>query len=222
MDHSTLTAALADMTAPLTASLGLELWGIELAFGGRSIVRVFVENENGVSIEQCAELSRLLSASLDVEDCIPGAYVLEVSSPGLERTFFSAEQLARALGQKVEITLHRPQAAWPGRKKFRGLLQEVPAFLSRNEEENPPEIAGQNLLHSSAQSAPKDKPHDALFFLKADAMARPGDDEPIIAFAFADVKKATQIHCIPERTLPGKSAGKKNSRQQNANAHASE
>ena len=111
MAQTPLASALADIAAPLAASIGLELWGIEIAFGGRSLVRVFVEGENGASIDQCAELSRLLSLSLDVEDIIPTAYVLEVSSPGLERTFFTESQLARAVGKIVDITLHEPQAS---------------------------------------------------------------------------------------------------------------
>ena len=130
MTESPLSLAVTDLATPLAASLGLELWGVELAFGGRSLVRIFVESDNGVSIDQCAELSRLLGLSLDVEDLMPGAYVLEVSSPGMERTFFTEQQLARAVGQRVEITLHTPKPAWPGRKKFRGLLQKAPAGLS--------------------------------------------------------------------------------------------
>ena len=117
MNQSPLAAAIADLAAPLAASLGLELWGVELAFSGRGLVRVFVESEDGVSVDQCAELSRLLGLSLDVEDLVPGAYVLEVSSPGLERTFFTEAQLARAVGQRVEITLHEPRPALLRRKK---------------------------------------------------------------------------------------------------------
>jgi ribosome maturation factor RimP len=81
----------------------------------------------GVSIDQCAELSRLLGLSLDVEDIMPGAYVLEVSSPGLDRLFFTAEQLAGAVGKPVELHLLRPLADFPGRRHFRGTLVGAPA-----------------------------------------------------------------------------------------------
>ena len=194
MNQSPLAAAITDLAAPLAASLGLELWGVELAFSGRGLVRVFVESENGVSVDQCAELSRLLGLSLDVEDLVPGAYVLEVSSPGLERTFFTEAQLARAVGQRVEITLHEPRPAWPGRRKFRGLLQGAPGIAPQGEDALP-EAGGQT-------------EHDQ-FLLKAEDVARPGEEEPLVAFAFADVKKAAQVHFFPEQALPGKKNQKK-------------
>ena len=187
MNQPPLAAAITDLAAPLAASLGLELWGVELAFSGRGLVRVFVESENGVSVDQCAELSRLLGLTLDVEDLVPGAYVLEVSSPGLERTFFTEAQLARAVGQRVEITLHEPRPAWPGRRKFRGLLQGAPGIAPQGEDALP-EAGGQT-------------EHDQ-FLLKAEDVARPGEDEPLVAFAFADVKKAAQVLFFPEQTLP--------------------
>ncbi len=167
---------IASLAAPLAASLGLELWGVEVAFGGRSLVRVFIEGEGGASIDQCAEISRLLSLALDVEDCMPGAYVLEVSSPGLERTFFTEEQLAGAVGRMVEVSLAAPLPDLPGRKNFRGELV-------------------------SAQGG--------VFTLKTDD-AVPAEAEPLaVSFAWAAVKKAKQVHFVPEKTLPGKKpAGK--------------
>ena len=194
MNQSPLAAAIADLAAPLAASLGLELWGVELAFSGRGLVRVFVESGNGVSVDQCAELSRLLGLSLDVEDLVPGAYVLEVSSPGLERTFFTEAQLARAVGQRVEITLHEPRPAWPGRRKFRGQLQDAPGVAPQGEGALPE--AGEETEHYS-------------FLLKAEDVARPGEEAPLVSFAFADVKKAAQIHFFPEQSLPGKKNKKK-------------
>lgn len=122
---SSLVAAITRLAEPLVASLDLELWGVEISLGSRSVVRVFAEGENGVTIDQCARLSRLLALSLDVEDCIPGAYVLEVSSPGLERIFFTREQLARAVGTEVEVSLHEPLAEFPGCRKLRGVLREA-------------------------------------------------------------------------------------------------
>lgn len=125
MNETSLAAAIRDMAAPLAASLGLSVWGVDAAFGKRAVVRVFVEGESGVDIDQCAELSRLLGLSLDVEDAIPGAYVLEVSSPGLERAFFTPEQLAGDLGKVVEVTLHAPGKEYPGRKKLIGSLTDA-------------------------------------------------------------------------------------------------
>lgn len=84
-----------------------------------------VVTQGGITIDQCAELSRLLGLSLEVEDCVASAYVLEVSSPGLERLFFKAEQLKRALGVKVEATLFKPLTKFPGRRKFIGIVNGV-------------------------------------------------------------------------------------------------
>ena len=97
-----LATIITRLAEPLATSMGLLLWGVEMLPGGKSVVRVFVESVEagqGVDIEQCAALSRLLGLSLEVEDCIPGAYVLEVSSPGLERRYFTAGQLAGAVGE---------------------------------------------------------------------------------------------------------------------------
>jgi ribosome maturation factor RimP len=95
---------------------------VEAAPGGRNLARVFVDAEQGADIDRCAELSRLLGLALDVEDCMTGPYILEVSSPGLDRLFFTAEQLAGALGSQVEITLRAPLTQDASRKKFQGEL----------------------------------------------------------------------------------------------------
>lgn len=186
MTQHPLLQPLTDLAAPLAAGLGLDLWGIEFAAGGRSLIRVFVESEQGVDIEQCAELSRLLGLTLDVEDIVPGAYVLEVSSPGLERTFFSPEQLARAAGQTVEITLHDPHPSFPGRRKFRGVLAAAPQG------------------DATGAAGPDD-----FFSLRLDEAALPGEDPALVRFAFSSVKKARQLLVLPEKTLPGKQAKKK-------------
>jgi ribosome maturation factor RimP len=125
MNESILARTIADLSRPLAASLGCDVWGVEAVQGKRAIIRVYVEGRSGVDIDTCAELSRLLGLALDVEDLIPGAYVLEVSSPGLERTFFTPEQLAARAGEVVEVTLHAPTNAYPGRKKLIGILGGV-------------------------------------------------------------------------------------------------
>lgn len=205
MTQSHLADAVRALTEPLAAGLGLEIWGVELAFGGRSLVRVYVERaavggpspgqeengqeqsgeeeqglipEQGVSVEQCAELSRLLGLSLEVEDLIPGAYILEVSSPGLDRVFFTERQLASAVGKLVELQFERPLPETDGRKKFRGRLVSAP----------------------SAEGG--------SFILLAEDCPKPGM-EMELAFAFADIKKARQIWLPPEKTLPGKKAKNK-------------
>jgi len=78
-----------------------------------------------VTIDQCARLSRQLGLALDVEDVIRDAYVLEVSSPGLERPFFEIAQTVPYVGRTIELTLAAPHPEWPGRRKFRADIVRV-------------------------------------------------------------------------------------------------
>lgn len=121
--NDTLMNTLEGLVAPLAEQHGLSLWGLELASGpGRSVLRVFVDTPEGVTIDQCAQLSRDLSVLLDVEDPVPGRYSLEVSSPGLDRIFFRPGQMAAYLGQEVSLALREPEA---GRRSLRGILLRV-------------------------------------------------------------------------------------------------
>lgn len=79
----------------------------------------------GVSIEQCTRLSRRLSLALDVEAPFAVEWVLEVSSPGFNRPFFSLEQLPPYMGMPMEVVLASSMDMWPGRKKFSGTLMAV-------------------------------------------------------------------------------------------------
>ena len=104
-------------------ALGLELWGVELLQQGRySLLRVYIEREEGVTIEDCEKVSRQVSALLDVEDPIAGEYTLEVSSPGVDRPLFSVEQYAQYVGSEVNLKLRR---ALDGRRKFKGQIIKV-------------------------------------------------------------------------------------------------
>jgi len=125
MDKNEIHARLMDLVTPLCQARDLEVWGIDLLFGagGRHrIVRVYLDSEQGVGIDECTEISRHLSLALDVEDIIPGAFTLEVSSPGLERMFFSLEQMRPYVGRTIRIRLDRPLE---GRKNFKGRLESV-------------------------------------------------------------------------------------------------
>jgi len=114
---------LTTMLQPSVEALECELWGIEyLSQGRHSVLRVFIERPNGVSISDCERVSRQLSSVLDVEDPIAGEYTLEVSSPGADRTLFSLEQFNQFIGEKVSVRLRSP---FEGRRKFTGLLKAV-------------------------------------------------------------------------------------------------
>lgn len=78
-------------------ALGYDLWGFELGMGGkRLLIRVYIEAQKGVSIDDCALASRQINAMLEVDMADLRDYVLEVSSPGIDRPLFSLEQIGRA------------------------------------------------------------------------------------------------------------------------------
>ena len=104
----------------MVQELGCELWGIEKLQQGRQVVlKIYIESADGINVDDCARVSRQVSAILDVEDPIPGEYMLEVSSPGVERRLFKPEHFNVCKGEKVQITLRQ---AFDGRRKFKGLL----------------------------------------------------------------------------------------------------
>lgn len=104
-------------------ALGLDLWGVELLQQGKySLLRIYIEREEGVTIEDCEKVSRQVSALLDVEDPIAGEYTLEVSSPGMDRPLFSIEHYSQYVGSEVDLKLRRPL---DGRRKFKGQIIKV-------------------------------------------------------------------------------------------------
>ncbi|OIO05078.1 MAG: hypothetical protein AUJ49_01800 [Desulfovibrionaceae bacterium CG1_02_65_16] len=135
MTRSPLIERLAGIIGPALEPLSVTLWGVELASAGsRMVVRVYIDDagDGSVSIDVCARASRALGAVFDAEDVLPGAYVLEVSSPGLERRFFSAAQMAAYVGRVVDVRLFEPQ---DGRRHLRGTLAEVKDELIGVDEE---------------------------------------------------------------------------------------
>jgi ribosome maturation factor RimP len=122
------TQALAQRFTDVLADLGLECIGVEFSPSqGQSTLRVYLDvldraDGREVTLDDCEAASRELSALLDVEDPIPGHYVLEVSSPGIDRPLFTAEQFARVVGQEVKVLLKAPIE---GRRRLRGKLAAV-------------------------------------------------------------------------------------------------
>jgi len=106
-----------DMLAPTVEALGLELLGVEYAPStGSAMLRLYIDKaETGVGIEDCEAVSREVSALLDVNDPIATEYTLEVSSPGIDRPLFTAEQFGRFIGEQAKLTLRLAQ---DGRRRF--------------------------------------------------------------------------------------------------------
>lgn len=117
------SAQLQAIIEPAVTALDFELVGIEyLSQGKHSVLRVYIDHDNGISVDDCADVSRQISAVLDVEDPIKGEYTLEVSSPGLDRPLFTAEQYQRYSGSLAEIRLRSPLE---GRRKFKGRMHGI-------------------------------------------------------------------------------------------------
>ena len=136
MTDDALKETITHIAEPVASSLGLVIWGVEIVRAGRTVVRLFVDvpfttatdtqpapapidNDDAdapalvalsASLGQCEEISRHVALALEVEDTIPEAYVLEVSTPGLTRLFFSLDQMRHYLGDVVEARLLRAVA----------------------------------------------------------------------------------------------------------------
>ena len=120
---ATLEQKLQDLLQGSVEDLGCELWGIECQRVGRYLtVRLFIDKEGGVTVDDCADVSRQVSAVLDVEDPIADKYNLEVSSPGLDRPLFTLAQYTRYVGQEIVVHLRIPVA---DRRKWQGELAKI-------------------------------------------------------------------------------------------------
>jgi ribosome maturation factor RimP len=126
---------LARLLEPTIEQMGYELTDLEMKIGRRDgAVRLFIDKPEGVGLDDCEAVSRQVSALLDVEDPVPGHYVLEVSSPGLDRKLTKPAHFRRFIGDDVRVRMRFPVA---GRRKFRGKL------LAANEETIEVEVDGE-------------------------------------------------------------------------------
>lgn len=111
------------LISPVVMDMGYELVGVEyVASGKHSILRVFIDSETGITLDDCEAVSRQLSSIFDVEDPIATQYNLEVSSPGIERPLFNIGHYQRFLGQDIKLRLVRPIN---GQRKFTGAIGSV-------------------------------------------------------------------------------------------------
>ncbi len=114
---------LTDMLRPAVQETGKELLGVEfISAGNNSVLRLFIDHENGIDVDDCAEVSRQVGAILDVEDPISSEYNLEVSSPGVDKPLFELSHFQQVIGEIVNVKLSMPLN---GRRKFKGLLTAI-------------------------------------------------------------------------------------------------
>ena len=116
-----LTDEVAALALPFVEAAGCSLWDVEyVKEAGEWFLRVYIDKEGGVSIEDCEAVSRPLSDKLDEADPIQGSYTFEVSSAGADRVLKKPEHFAQFINSEVEVKLYRPRE---GRKEFVGVLK---------------------------------------------------------------------------------------------------
>ena len=119
----TLEKKLTDMFSPVIESMGFELVAVEVSGdGGRAVMRVFIDSPDGITVDNCADISYQVSGILDVEDPLRGKYTLEVSSPGLDRPLVTLEHFNQFMGERMKIRCFEPVL---GRKRFTGRLESI-------------------------------------------------------------------------------------------------
>ena len=124
---ATLEQKLQSLVLDSIEAMGFELVGIECQRAGRFLtVRLYIDKEGGVTIDDCSDVSRQVSAIFDVEDPIADKYNLEVSSPGLDRPLFTIEHYQRFVGRDVVIHLRIPMF---DRRKWQGKIESVEGDL---------------------------------------------------------------------------------------------
>jgi ribosome maturation factor RimP len=113
---------LIELLEPAVAAMGFELADLDAHFGRRGLLRLYIDRPGGVTLDDCQRVSEQVGAFLDVEDPLPGSYVLEVSSPGFDRRLRTLAHFERFSGEQVRIEL---RDAREGRRNFVGRLAGV-------------------------------------------------------------------------------------------------
>jgi ribosome maturation factor RimP len=118
--RQSLEKRITELAEQVAASMGMEVVLVEVrGDGSRSIVRAYIDQPNGVTLDDCERFSKRFSVSLDVEDWIPFSYVLEVSSPGVNRPLVKESDFRRFAGKEARVRTRLPIA---GQKNFKGKI----------------------------------------------------------------------------------------------------
>ena len=123
MKNDALVTQIYEMVKPIADELNYEIYHIEyVKENGEYYLRIYIEKEGGITLNDCEALSRRVSEIMDEKDPIPEAYFLEVSSPGLNRTIFTEAHYKRFVGREVMVRFTK---AIDGKKNVKGILKEV-------------------------------------------------------------------------------------------------
>jgi len=114
---------LTQLLKPAVEGLDYELVGIEhLPMGKHTVLRIYIDSPNGITVKDCSDVSHQVSGVLEVEEPIKGQFTLEVSSPGIDRPLFNFEQFKKFVGSKVKLKLYH---AIEGKRKIIGVIESV-------------------------------------------------------------------------------------------------
>lgn len=121
MSRKDIEAKTEALLMPILDEFGFELWDVEyVKEGSEYYLRVYIDKEGGITIDDCVDVSRKLSDKLDEDDFIDSEYILEVSSPGLGRTLKSDRDFSKSIGRDTDIKLYKPIDKV---KEFEGILK---------------------------------------------------------------------------------------------------
>lgn len=111
-----------DIVEPFAGELGLRIWDVRFLKEGSSwFLRIFIDKDGGVSIDDCVDLTHAINGPLDEADPIEQAYFLEVSSPGVERDLVRDEHFTAYIGERIKVKMIRPVE---GKREFSGILAD--------------------------------------------------------------------------------------------------
>lgn len=114
---------LTQLLRPAVEGLDYELVGIEhLPMGKHTVLRIYIDSPNGITVKDCSDVSHQVSGVLEVEEPIKGQFTLEVSSPGIDRPLFNFEQFKKFVGSKVKLKLYH---ANEGKRKITGVIESI-------------------------------------------------------------------------------------------------
>ncbi|MBI3811597.1 MAG: ribosome maturation factor RimP [Nitrospirae bacterium] len=137
-----------EVVLPILESMGLELIDLELSGRGKgSHLRIFIDKPGGIMVEDCEQVSRYVGHALDVADPIPSSYMLEVSSPGLDRPLRKVEDYQRSTGKLVRLKLARPMdGTWVIIGRLQGLHEDHVAI--KPDDGDPVRVALTEIAHA--------------------------------------------------------------------------
>lgn len=139
---------LVDLVEPVITGMGYQLLGIEQAMQGsrHALLRLYIDKAGGITLDDCERVSHQVNGVMDVEDPVQGAYMLEVSSPGLDRPLFTLQQFEQHRGQTVRLNLGVKQ---DGRRRLTGTVTAIgPDYVIINEEGTEYNIPAASIDHA--------------------------------------------------------------------------